>query len=305
MFTTGTPVIPGFGTGRKKALLIGINYHTNNQRFRLTGCINDVLHIYDFLTKYYHFQPKDIHVLTDAPGTPPHQMPTRANIIQNMFWLVEGSMPGDSFFLQFSGHGSQIPDESGDEDDMLDETLCPIDFENPYGGGGMIVDDEMYDILVKRLAPGAKLTALIDCCHSGTVLDLPYMHKPTTRDICSRVIYEAPKPQVLLFSGCADWQKCHEVPVRRSRHDYFGRRQHHHNLTAALPPCANDRTEVGQQGAMTACFIQTLIENNFCISFGQLLFSIREKMCMLGFRDQQPQLSYSDEGMNMDCAFVL
>eukprot|EP00173_Palmaria_palmata_P003280 Plantae.Rhodophyta-Palmaria_palmata.ctg3415.p1 GENE.Plantae.Rhodophyta-Palmaria_palmata.ctg3415~~Plantae.Rhodophyta-Palmaria_palmata.ctg3415.p1 ORF type:complete len:223 (+),score=43.68 Plantae.Rhodophyta-Palmaria_palmata.ctg3415:318-986(+) len=63
-------------------------------------------------------------------------------------------------------------DRSGDEDDGYDETLVPMDWE----GAGHIVDDEIYDILVRRLPGGVRLTAVLDACHSGTALDLPYQH---------------------------------------------------------------------------------------------------------------------------------
>lgn len=34
----------------------------------------------------------------------------------------------------------------------------------------------MNDIMVKRLVPGCRLTAIFDSCHSGTALDLPYVY---------------------------------------------------------------------------------------------------------------------------------
>lgn len=54
-----------------------------------------------------------------------------------------------------------------------DETICPSDFKS----AGQIVDDELNERLVKPLMPGVTLHALMDCCHSGTALDLPYRCK--------------------------------------------------------------------------------------------------------------------------------
>ena len=55
--------------------------------------------------------------------------------------------------------------------DGYDETLCPLDFETQ----GMIVDDEINAAIVKPLPRGVRLHAIIDACHSGTVLDLPFL----------------------------------------------------------------------------------------------------------------------------------
>jgi hypothetical protein len=38
----------------------------------------------------------------------------------------------------------------------------------------MIRDDDLYDLIVKPLADGVHLVSLMDCCHSGSILDLPY-----------------------------------------------------------------------------------------------------------------------------------
>jgi len=65
----------------------------------------------------------------------------------------------------------------GDEADGVDECLCALDYdgrENPPTG--LVFDDTMHDIMVKPLPPGCRLTALFDCGHSGTLLDLPYIY---------------------------------------------------------------------------------------------------------------------------------
>lgn len=88
-----------------------------------------------------------------------------------MRWLVKDCKPGDSLVFHFSGHGSQQLNTGGDERDGFDETLCPTDYEV----SGMIVDNQINAIMVHPLIAGVKLHAIIDSCHSGTALDLPYL----------------------------------------------------------------------------------------------------------------------------------
>eukprot|EP00882_Tetradesmus_deserticola_P021480 GHRQ01023253.1.p1 GENE.GHRQ01023253.1~~GHRQ01023253.1.p1 ORF type:complete len:144 (+),score=23.04 GHRQ01023253.1:197-628(+) len=54
-----------------------------------------------------------------------------------------------------------------------DETILPSDFKR----AGVIVDDDLNAMLVRPLAPGVTLHALVDACHSGTAMDLPYRAK--------------------------------------------------------------------------------------------------------------------------------
>lgn len=68
--------------------------------------------------------------------------------------------PGDIFFISYSGHGGQVPDEDGDEDDFMDETWMLHD--------GQLVDDELY-ALWSKMAKGVRVIVLSDSCHSGTV----------------------------------------------------------------------------------------------------------------------------------------
>ncbi|KAI8339206.1 caspase domain-containing protein [Chlamydoabsidia padenii] len=159
--------------GRKRALLIGINYFRSKNELR--GCINDVQNVKSFLISSYNFREEDMVILTDDQSDP-RFIPTRQNMISGMQWLVANAQPNDSFFFHFSGHGGSVKDRDGDEDDGYDETIYPVDHDRYPGESGQILDDEMNAIMVRPLPRGCRLTAIFDSCHSGTALDLPYVY---------------------------------------------------------------------------------------------------------------------------------
>ncbi|TDL26325.1 peptidase C14 [Rickenella mellea] len=155
--------------GRKKALCIGINYV--GQSAELKGCINDAQNVQQFLCRQLGYKTEDIVMLTDDARNP-RQIPTKENMLHAMEWLVRDAQPNDSLFFHYSGHGGQTKDLDGDEEDGFDEEIYPVDFQE----NGSIVDDDMHMIMVKPLPPGCRLTAILDCCHSGSALDLPYIY---------------------------------------------------------------------------------------------------------------------------------
>jgi hypothetical protein len=155
-------------SGRTRALLIGINYF--GQKGELSGCVNDVKQMKAFIvSRGFNPDRSNMRVLTDDPSCA-DAPPTGENIINAIRWLVEGAQAGDSLFFHYSGHGGQIPDDNGDEEDGMDETLIPVD----YVQHGQIRDDDIFKLLVLPLREGVSLVAVFDCCHSGTILDLPY-----------------------------------------------------------------------------------------------------------------------------------
>lgn len=87
-------------TGRRRALLIGINYFGQNGELR--GCINDVRNVSAFLIERHGYRREDMVILTDDQENPIMQ-PTRENIINAMQWLVRDARPNDALFLHFSG----------------------------------------------------------------------------------------------------------------------------------------------------------------------------------------------------------
>jgi len=66
---------------------------------------------------------------------------------------------GDLFILYISGHGGQIPDKDGDEEDGLDETICLWD--------GALSDDVLRE-LWKEAPTGIRILFITDTCNSGT-----------------------------------------------------------------------------------------------------------------------------------------
>lgn len=87
-------------TGKRKALLIGINYF--NQKGQLRGCINDVKNMSTYLNQNFGYAREDMVLLTDDQQNPMSQ-PTKANILRAMHWLVKDAQPNDSLFFHYSG----------------------------------------------------------------------------------------------------------------------------------------------------------------------------------------------------------
>ncbi|KIS71513.1 putative metacaspase [Mycosarcoma maydis] len=154
--------------GKRKALLIGINYFGQNGELR--GCINDVRNVQNFL-RQRGYKDDDMVVLTDDQRDA-RSIPTRQNMTAAMHWLVRGAQPGDALFFHYSGHGGQAKATQGDEADGYNETIIPLDYQQ----AGQIEDDELHAIMVRPLPVGCRLTAIFDSCHSGTALDLPYVY---------------------------------------------------------------------------------------------------------------------------------
>lgn len=145
-------LVPETLPGTRRAVLIGINYV--GQKGQLSGCHNDVFNMYNYIQDYYGFQDEDVTVLVDDGD---HNPPTKANILAAYQKVVRQSQAGDAIFLHYSGHGTKVRDLNGDEDDGYDEALVPLDFKS----AGLILDDDLNDMIVKALPPGVHVVALV------------------------------------------------------------------------------------------------------------------------------------------------
>lgn len=100
------------------------------------------------------------------------------------------------------------------------QIILPVDFlpkpkhDVPFKGVAPILDDNIYDVLVRNVPSGAKVTAIVDACRSGTVCDLPVVYdaKGGSRyrngGRAPRMIRAPHKSAggTVLFSGSADHQ---------------------------------------------------------------------------------------------------
>jgi len=186
---------------KKFALLIGINYY-NTPDCSLRGCINDVINMCNVLVDAYDYDRKNIIVLRDDANDTAF-LPTRANIIDRLKWLIRQSNAGaDEIWIHYSGHGSQIRDQNGDEVDGRDEIILPCDFR----GAGIIADDELQSALISIKSP---TVCVFDCCNSATVCDLPWSFTPSTPNAFKRIQnYKTvfANKKIFCISGCRDEQ---------------------------------------------------------------------------------------------------
>ena len=155
------------------ALLVGIEeYARLPAAEQLNGCTDDVAAMKRLLIERFGFSEDDIVTLTNQAATGSAVRAALEHLIRRVRRLPQGS-PTAQVVFHFSGHGSQVPDQSGgnpdrDEEDGLDETLVPHDARR-QGGELDIRDDELY-AFVDAICSGdrARLWVVLDCCHSGT-----------------------------------------------------------------------------------------------------------------------------------------
>ncbi|MGH7149130.1 MAG: caspase family protein [Planctomycetota bacterium] len=139
----------------KKALCVGINDYPGTGS-DLGGCVNDA---------------KDWKSVLETRGFAATLLldgeATRSRMVEELQGLVAGAPAESTLIFTYSGHGSWLPDDEGDEPDGRDEMLCPHDVAE----GQYLMDDDLA-LLFAEKTPGTRLFFISDSCHSGTVARL-------------------------------------------------------------------------------------------------------------------------------------
>jgi len=137
----------------KRALLVGINYVGTGHE--LKGCINDSNNMHNFLAARGFTEIKMLQ----------EEAATTDGIKAGLAWLTADTVPGDVIVFHYSGHGSQLP--SSIEADGFEEIICPVDLN----WLDKVITDDTLRAAFNKVPNGVNTTVILDCCHSGTMLD--------------------------------------------------------------------------------------------------------------------------------------
>ena len=155
--------------------MVGVSGYPNlAESLRLVGPKNDSREMANTLARL-GVAADDITVLADgvsglADGINNPGPGTHDAVLAGLDRLAETARPGDLVVFYFSGHGSQQPDQDGDEQGGNDEIFLPYDVGRWSGKGveNALVDDELKARVRKILDKGADFFGVIDACNSAT-----------------------------------------------------------------------------------------------------------------------------------------
>lgn len=211
------------------ALLIGIGDYPEDSGWNKIHGNNDISIIKPTLIRQ-GFPAEAIVQLLDSVAT-------KNNILKAFDALAARLQTGDVAYIHFSGHGQQVSDLNGDEEDGFDEAWIPFDAKKKYEvgvyeGNNHLIDDELNAIFTRlrvRVGAKGKIIVIADACHSGSgsrgQLDDEIIVRGTgDKFILPRQtsnIIKKPEPTEWLFvAACKPYQSNYEY--RTPEGDYYG-----------------------------------------------------------------------------------
>ena len=253
--------------GLKRVVMVGINY--TGTPYELYGCINDATNMQSQLRTFYP-ECAEFRLITDTTAI----KPTKANIMAAIDWLVAGLKAGENVMFHFSGHGGLMRDRNGDEVSGFDSCIYPIN------GGRIetILDDELRVAMAARVPVGSKCLVVLDCCHSGTAVDLRYKWNAPPAGSMTYTEdqkYAKTAGEVLFLSGCRDSQVAMDTVGKDNK------------------PC----------GALTMSLLETWRTYGPGIKLKYLLWDVRKFLREYGYA-QVPELT-SGNFMDMNAVWSL
>lgn len=237
----------------KSAICIGINDYGGSAN--LNGCINDAMGWLDVLTRFGF----DVSVILDREAK-------KQVILEKLENMIGASSYGDVIVMTYSGHGTQVPDQNGDEPDYYDEAL--------YVSDGVLLDDSLRSVL-NKVPDGVAVYIILDSCFSGT----------STR--FASPFSESAKPRFI---------KLESTPEIASRSRRSKRFLQEHEMKELLLTGSSDSEysydayfQGEYYGAMSYNAFQVIKENPFGLTWEEFYTKLRKRLPSYDY-PQTPQL---------------
>lgn len=152
----------------KRALVIGIGDYPATSGWAKINGDKDIPMVEEMLTAN-GFSKQNIIELKN-------QQATCGAICSEFENLIARSQTGDYIYIHFSGHGQQITDLNGDEEEGLDEAWIPYDAQfayakGKYEGQNHLIDDKLnqyFHRIREKIGAEGKIVVVADACHSGS-----------------------------------------------------------------------------------------------------------------------------------------
>lgn len=170
----------------KFALMVGITKYKSDRINKIDGCENNVPMLRETLIKDYGFDENNILTLLNEKATKEAIISNfRSRLIEN---ARKAKVRGKEAVIvyYFCGHGSQYPDQDGDENDGKDETF--VAYDSRTADVFDILDDELDDLKAELRPFTTNTTLILESCHSGTGSrgDSEYISEETEDDTRAR-----------------------------------------------------------------------------------------------------------------------
>ena len=150
------PPVATVPTGDSRVFILAMGANVGE----LTKTNADARNFADVMQRLFAAPTSQVRMITNAHV---------AEFAAGMEWLRQSARPGDLVLIFFSGHGSTLEDDNGDEADELDEVFVMYDAqETSYPSAKQVVRDDQFSTWVKQL-PTNRVITFIDACHSGGV----------------------------------------------------------------------------------------------------------------------------------------
>ena len=126
-----------------------------------------------------------------------------------MKWLANKSQKKDThIFFFYAGHGLPKISLFNCFSERSVEQIIP---QNYWKFGGAISNQELYDSLVSKLGNDCIMVSIFDCCHSGKILNLPYVYNSKLNTWKKNTKHnKKKKPTIICLSASKDNQLAYE-----------------------------------------------------------------------------------------------